>query len=125
MSTVSEKEIVALEEQRIAATIGGDVATLERLFADDLTYIHSSARPDTKQSFIDDIRTQRLRYLGIDVEERAVRVTSEAAIVTGISRMHVAARGQENRFRIRFLLVWVRRPAGWQVAAWQSTKLPE
>lgn len=30
MSTVTEREIVALEAQRIAATIGGDVATLER-----------------------------------------------------------------------------------------------
>lgn len=121
----TEKEVAQLEDQRIDATIRGDVTALERLFADDLTYIHSSGRPDTKASFIDDVRSGRLRYLGITVEERSVRVGADAAIVTGISAMHVAARGQEMRFRIRFTLVWMRRPAGWQFVAWQSTRLPD
>jgi len=54
-----------------------------------------------------------------------VRSYGETAIVTGQSRMTVVNAGQEMKVHLRFTDVWVRRGGGWQMVAWQSTKLPE
>ena len=40
-------EIIELENQRIAAMIAGDEATLDAVLADDLIYTHSTARVET------------------------------------------------------------------------------
>lgn len=120
-----EHEVLEIERHRIDGTVKRDVAALERVYADDLTYTHSSARQDTKASLIESIRSGQTTYHAIDVEERQVRVWDGAAVVTGASRMHVSSRGQESRFRIRFTLVYAKRPAGWQAVAWQSTRLPD
>jgi hypothetical protein len=44
----SEKEILALEDKRFAAMIGGDWKTVQTLAHDQLLYTHSSAVTDTK-----------------------------------------------------------------------------
>ena len=46
-------EILALENRRIEAMLKGDVQALEEILADDLVYTHTTARLDTKTSFID------------------------------------------------------------------------
>ena len=46
-------EIVECERRRIAATVDGDGPALEKLYAADLTYVHTTARVDTKRSLID------------------------------------------------------------------------
>jgi hypothetical protein len=42
------KEVMATEEARTAALDHSDVAALERIMADDVTYIHASGKVDTK-----------------------------------------------------------------------------
>ena len=46
------EKIIELDRQRMAAMAGKDVATLNRIIADDLIYTHSSARIDTKKTLI-------------------------------------------------------------------------
>ena len=50
---VTEAQVQAAEDARYAAQTSLDYSALERLLADDLIYIHSSAVVDNKQSCID------------------------------------------------------------------------
>nr|MBC8279836.1 nuclear transport factor 2 family protein [Chloroflexota bacterium] len=52
-------EILALEKRRIEAMTSGDTQALEEILADDLIYTHTTARLDTKASFIDAVKTGR------------------------------------------------------------------
>src|SRR6185295_12856007 len=47
-----KKTILDLEAKRIGAMVHKDLATLDALLADDLTYTHSGGTTDTKASFI-------------------------------------------------------------------------
>jgi hypothetical protein len=49
----SDKEILALEDKRFAAMIGGDWKTVQALAHDQLLYTHSSAVTDTKASWLE------------------------------------------------------------------------
>ena len=48
-------DITVLEDRRIEAMTKGDVHVLEEILGDDLIYTHTTARIDTKSSFIEAI----------------------------------------------------------------------
>jgi ketosteroid isomerase-like protein len=45
-------------------------------------------------------------------------------VVTGQVRIQLLSGGQPKKLNSRFTNVWVKRPQGWQMVAWQSTPLP-
>jgi hypothetical protein len=51
-SAGAEPAVLAAEKARTTALVQGDIATLEKLLADDLTYVHASGKVDTKASFL-------------------------------------------------------------------------
>lgn len=118
---MSQAEISALEEQRFQAQVAGDTAALERLLSDGLVYTHSSASVDTKASFIQAIRDRR-PYQKVERSGEEVRLHGDTAVVTGQARIDLNGGQQLN---LRYTDVWVKGADGWQMVAWQSTRLPE
>jgi Domain of unknown function (DUF4440) len=115
------KKILDLEKQRIAAMVKKDIATLDVLLADDMSYTHSGGTTDTKASFIKLIK-ERGRYLGVDYSNTQV-ITSgaNAVVVRGIAQIRL-----ENTpsYPVIFVDVWVLRDAAWKMIAWQATRVP-
>src|SRR5690349_11584280 len=116
--------VLGLEDQRCNATIQRDVAALERLLAEDLTYTHSSGRVETKAAFLESIRAGNPRYHRIERSDVIVRIYDDAvAIVTGLARFTVTLNGQDKLSYARFTNVWTRSEdaSRWRFSAWQST----
>jgi uncharacterized protein (TIGR02246 family) len=120
-----DSEITQLEQQRFAAMQAGDLATLDRLLAPDLTYTHSSGKLDGKQEFLAAIRSGASKYKTAAPEGLSVRVYDSTAVVTGRCHFQVEADGRQLDLQVRFTDVYVRRDGAWQLVAWQSTRLPE
>jgi len=114
-------EILGLEDRRIEAMVKGDVQALEEILADDLIYTHTTARLDTKASFIDAVKTGKSNYKSVDRKNVEVRNLGDTAVVTGHARFHVG----DNKFAARFTDVYAKRNGSWQMVAWQSTRLPD
>jgi ketosteroid isomerase-like protein len=114
-----------LDEERTDAAIRGDFATLDRLLAADLTYVHSSAKLDTKASFIDSLRSGAVKFKGFQRDEVNVREFGDSAVITGVATVSVENRGQAPPpFKIRYTGVWMNRGGKWQMVAWQTTRVP-
>jgi ketosteroid isomerase-like protein len=114
-----------LDEERTEAMIKGDLATLDRLLADDLSYVHSSTKVDTKASFIENLRSGASKYKAFQREEANTRVFGDSAINTGVATVSVENQGQAPAtFKIRYTDVWVNRGGKWQMVAWHSTRVP-
>ena len=114
-------EIIALENRRIEAMINADVQVLEEILADDLIYTHTTARLDTKTSFIEAISSGRSNYRSVHREDVKIRQFGDTAVVTGHAKFHVG----DNKFEARFIDVYAKRNDAWQMVAWQSTRLPD
>ena len=114
-------EIIALENRRIEAMINADVQVLEEILADDLIYTHTTARLDTKTSFIEAIASGRSNYRSVQRKDVEVRQFGDTAVVTGQAKFHVG----DNKFEARFIDVYAKRNDAWQMVAWQSTRLPD
>jgi hypothetical protein len=122
--TITEAEALQAEQARYAAQLGNDFKAMERLFGDDLIYIHSSTTVDTKASFIESMRSGAVKYRNMTRGDVKVRVYGSVAIITGSGTFEVTARGQDMRLELLFHAVWARRPEGLQFVSWQATRLP-
>ena len=122
-----KKRILELETLRCDALTHSDVNRMEKLFSDDLHYVHSSSRVDTKKSYIDSIRTGALAYRAIDRDELAVRIAhGNVAIATGRAKITSTSNGQTKTSSIRYTNVWIRKDADsdWQFTNWHAAPVP-
>ena len=121
----SEQDVIAADDRRFQAMMKQDWATLNASLADDLVYVHSTARVESKGEHVGNLQAGKPHYRGASPRERQVRVRGDVAIVNGVSDMHVENAGKEQRFTIRYLAVYAKIADRWQMTAWQSTKVPD
>ena len=117
-----ETEVLRADDRRFEAMRKEDWAALDASLADDLIYVHSTARQESKAEHIGNLRAGKPHYRGIAPRDRRVRVVGSVGIVNGVSDMHVERDGKENRFTVRYLAVYTKTGASWRMIAWQSTK---
>ena len=117
--------IKALDAERMGAMVSGDLETLGRILADDLSYVHTSAAIDTKSSIMEAIGNGRLNYQKMAARNVKVRDYGDAVVVRGEADVEVTSGGNDLTFSLEFTEVYVNGDAGWQMVAWQSTRLPE
>ncbi|PKB61942.1 MAG: hypothetical protein BZY79_01020, partial [SAR202 cluster bacterium Casp-Chloro-G4] len=82
----TEQTLIDLDASRMNAMVGGDVTTLNALLADELSYFHSSARVDTKQSLIGGMEVGATTFDSITPADVEARVYGSSGVVTGTAR---------------------------------------
>src|SRR5947207_3097816 len=122
--TESEADVLRADDRRFEAMRKGDFVALEAALADDLTYVHSTARLESKAEHIGNLKAGKPHYRGIAPRDRKARVHGNVGVVNGVSEMHVENAGKEQRFTVRYLAIYARTDH-WRMIAWQSTKVPD
>ena len=125
MPDQTEAEVLSADDRRFEAMRKADWPALEAVLADDLTYVHSTARLETKAEHVGNLKAGKPHYRGIAPRERKVRVHGGVGVVNGVSEMHVDNAGKEQRFTVRYLAVYAKAGAAWRMIAWQSTRVPD
>jgi ketosteroid isomerase-like protein len=116
--------IIDLDKKRMQAMAAKDLTTLNAVLADDLIYTHSSARLDTKQTLIGSMQSGATVYTSVEPSEVKAQDLGDAVVLTGIAHIKVVSNGTPNAFGVRFTDVYAKRNGRWQMATWQSTRLP-
>ena len=122
MTTGAEADVLRADENRFEAMRKEDWNALDMALADDLTYVHSTARLESKAEHVGNLRAGKPHYRGIAPRERRARVHGNVGVVNGVSDMHVERDGKENRFTVRYLAVYAKAGDHWRMIAWQSTR---
>jgi ketosteroid isomerase-like protein len=117
--------IIELDKKRMSAMAEKDVATLNAVIADDLIYTHSSARTDTKQTLIGAMQSGATVYTSVVPSGVVAQDLGDSVVLTGVAAISVTSGGKPNSFRVRFTDVYAKRPSGWQMVTWQSTRLAD
>jgi hypothetical protein len=125
MPDPTEAEVLAADDQRFEAMRKENWPALEAALADELTYVHSTARLESKAEHVANLKAGKPHYRGIAPRDRRVRVRGDVGIVNGVSEMHVESAGKEQRFTVRYLAVYARSGGAWRMIAWQSTRVPD
>src|SRR5712692_6496749 len=123
--TTVEADVLRADDRRFDAMRRGDWVALDAALADDLTYVHSTARLESKTEHIANLRAGKPHYRGIAPRERKARVHGGIGVVNGVSEMHVERDGKEQHFTVRYLAVYAKAGEQWRMIAWQSTRQPD
>jgi hypothetical protein len=118
-------KLIAADDARVSAMKAADQGKLEAALSEELHYAHSSGLVETKAEFIAAVTSGKLKYEGIDYEERKFTFPSpEVAMMTGRARVQaVSAKGPMDAV-LAYLAVWRKEGGQWKFLAWQSCKLP-
>jgi hypothetical protein len=114
----------AVEQQRLALTVAGNLVALRPLLSDKLIYCHSSALCESGASMLGRLHTGELKYLKLDPVEMQAEQVAGAVVMRGILDARVQNAGQSTAARLRYLAVYENTASGWQLRAYQSTRMP-
>lgn len=121
---ISPDEAVKAEDARYAAQMNDDFATMDKLIADDLVYIHSSSVVDNKQTYIESMRSGMVKYRSMKRSDVTVRSFGCVATITGLGNFDVRLNDKELSIELRFHSVWAKRNGKLQFISWQATRTP-
>ena len=122
--TITVAEALQAEDARHDAQTRNDFSAMQRLFGDDLVYIHSTAAMDTKASYIESMRSGTVKYRRMKRGDATVRTYGCMAIISGHASFEVTVKGEDSAVELLFHSVWAKRAAGVQFVSWQATMLP-
>jgi hypothetical protein len=117
-------EVLAAEDHRYQAMIDTDLAALDRMLDDRLSYAHSSGARDTKAEYLEKVRSRYYDYLRIDHPAERVEVIGDTAMVIGRMTCDLTVQGIPKTIDNLALAVWVRVDADWRLLAYAPTTLP-
>jgi len=119
-------ELLALERERQRVLVEEDHAGLERLFADDLLYVHTTGLVQDKAQYLDYAR-HAVRYLAVARGELQVRLFGDGlALMSGPQCNLLQKRGGGEPVRAEGFAtqLWVKEEAGWRIASFHGTRVP-
>ena len=122
----AEAELLrATERERLRALVAADLATADRLHADDFQLINPGGGVLSKQQYLGGIASGALNYRVFEPDsEIAVRLYGEAALIRYRSRLHMSRDGAEGALRQYWHTdAYERRDGRWQVVWSQATAI--
>jgi hypothetical protein len=123
--TPDEQEVLKVQQVRLAAAQAQDVAALERMIADELQYCHTTGAIDTKTSYLDTVRTGRIRWVEVKPSGMKARVYGNTAVVTGRldQKITTGANPAPTEMAIRTIDIYVKRDGRWQLTDFQASSI--
>ena len=115
-------EVRLAERARFEAMMRQDVASLDTLLDDGLTY-HSGSGVQSRQQFMNAIKKQQLVYESIQPAQVRVRVYDGLALATGRSQIRVRNSAGLSNYLVKFTEVYIRRDGHWLLTAWQTKRI--
>jgi ketosteroid isomerase-like protein len=119
----AEQEVRAAIEQYRTALTKRDAATLEKIWADDYTFINGKGAVLTKAQRLENLKSGSTTLDSINEEEEIkVRVYGGDTAVA-ISRVTIKGQysGKQSSGQYRSSHTWARTPSGWQLICNQLT----
>lgn len=118
-------DVLAAEQARRAALLAGDAAKLGALLSDDLRYVHSSGKLESKSDVLAGFTSGKVAYERFDLSGLDVRViTPDVALVTGTIEQRKLTNGKWNDLKLLFQSVWRRESGAWRQVAIQTVQPP-
>lgn len=112
----------ALESARYAAMIEGDVEQLDAMLYDDLHYVHSNGKRETKEQFLGALSAGRRRYRDIEVQTQELREFGDTVVVTGRLRIELESATGPLSSSMTYIAVHVLQKNQWRLISWQATR---
>jgi hypothetical protein len=118
-----ESEIRQLHAQLIQGYMHNEASTLDRVLADEYTFIDGEGRLLTKPHIVESFRSGDHHIFSYKMGEETVRVYGTAAVMTYRYVSKENYKGQDERGDYRLTRVFAKKDGRWQIVAGQETRI--
>ena len=112
-----------LDDARIKAMLAGDGAGLARVFSDEVVFVHSDGRSESKADYIKNLTAGDTAYADLKTAEVTARqIAPDVVVLAGAQEMRKKLGPTWSEIKLRFMSVWRNERGTWRMVAWQSMK---
>ncbi len=117
------KDIIFLHIKKFDWLISKQYDSLTEILDENLQYIHSNGWIESKEDMIENLKIGKLNYKDIDVSEVKVRVTKNAAILTGKGVFFVTMDSKDIEIKLLYSEVYSKKNGKWLLIHRHANKL--
>ena len=106
------------------AVIKQDFAVLEKIYAPELIYAHSTGNIETREQYLARLKSGKQRYDTMTFEKTKINIYGSTAVSHSTARF--TGKNDAGAFNDHLMLmhVWVKKGKNWQLVAHQTTRIP-
>ncbi len=119
----AEKTLIQIENDWAKAYINKDVAAVEKILAEDFSYVSPTGEITTRAQELADLKSGKVVLHSYQIASLKVRIFGDVAVVTGHDTRKVTSQGKDNSGKYVYTDVFVNRNGRWLAVAGQLTKL--
>lgn len=111
------------DQARLAAMMAGDGTALGRLMSDELKFVHSDGRIETKPEYVRNLMAGDTQYADARTHDvQALEPARDVVILMGGQQMRKRLGTTWSEIKLRYMAVWRNEAGTWRMFAWQSMR---
>jgi hypothetical protein len=114
---------VRADKARLTAMMAGDGEALGRLMSDQLRFVHSDGRVESKTDYVKNLMAGDTQYADAKTSDlETMQVSPDVVVVLGTQEMRKRLGPDWSNIKLRYLAVWRNESGTWRMIAWQSAR---
>lgn len=111
------------DKARLAAMMAGDGEALGRLMSDQLRFVHSDGRVESKSDYVKNLMAGDTAYAEAKTSNlETTQVANDVVVIIGVQEMRKRLGTEWSNINLRYLAVWRNENGIWRMVAWQSAR---
>ncbi len=116
-------KVDALHKQKFAWLMTNNIDSINYLLGDKVSYVHSNGWIQNREEVLNDMKSGKLQYKSIVVEESSVNLIDQTAIVTGKGTFVGKVNTTDFSLKLLYTEVYVKVNNHWKLISRHSCKL--
>ena len=121
--TINKEEVQAFYEEFLQTLKSGDIASLERIYADDYLLVRPNGDTLNKKEVLADLRHHSMRFTSFEVKDVLIRTKGFVGILTATVRSTAVRDGVEIKTYARQLAILSKENERTTISHFQSTNV--
>jgi hypothetical protein len=114
---------VKADKARLAAMMARDGEALGQLMSDQLRFVHSDGRVESKTDYVKNLMAGDTAYADAKTSElETMQISPDVVVVLGTQEMRKKLGPTWSEIKLRYLAVWRNESGTWRMVAWQSAR---
>ncbi len=115
--------VLTADQARLAAMMAGEAAALGRLLSEELIFVHSDGRTESKANYVKNMLAGDTAYADAKTADlRALEPAPGVVVLIGAQQMRKRLGPTWSEVKLRFMAVWRNEAGTWRLVAWQSMR---
>jgi hypothetical protein len=111
------------DKARLAAMMAGDGEALGKLMSDQLRFVHSDGRVESKSDYVKNLMAGDTAYAEAKTSNlETTQVANDVVVIIGLQEMRKRLGTEWSNITLRYLAVWRNENGMWRMVAWQSAR---